>query len=421
MESEPTPRVFKFRDLFPNLAPEKIEVISQPSNLIYFDSDKGISKLFKYESLHHSPYISRVAEVQDTTIVVAIDRARKDNDANSVVSFGVWFGCESVYNANGLLPADLPQTIQAAELHAVKQALQIIRDKTFPSPSHKGVEHIFILTESTYITESLSKDIWKWEAKKFRTSRNTKVANTEALKEVHQLIKSFEDDVITVQLWLVEKKHNKAAGLALEALAASMGQRRDDDQTKMAAKKIEKFVEKAGNDENEGVGVDSNGPDISTRRPDTQSYSDDRGTFVAIAHGISLTPGYKFPRGRAGRKGHVSDYDFPVPDPREDASAREVSTNGSSNGALANGACATEYPPTGDSTKENSPNGDSSRFTSSKGASSQRASSDKGASADFPSFRAAAMRAAFESMGDTDDVANGRRTNCCKDCGRDLF
>jgi hypothetical protein len=31
------------------------------------------------------------------------------------------------------------------------------------------------------------------------------------------------------------------------------------------------------------------------------------------------------------------------------------------------------------------------------------------------------MRAAFESMGDSDDATNGCCTNCCKHGGKDLF
>lgn len=121
MESRPTTHVFQcFYNLFPNLAPDEIQVISQPGDLIYFDGDKGVSNLMAYQSLCYSPSILRIAELQDITFVVAIDNSRKDNDGTPVVSSGVWFGSESVYNQNDSLPVDLSQRVQAAELRIIQ-------------------------------------------------------------------------------------------------------------------------------------------------------------------------------------------------------------------------------------------------------------------------------------------------------------
>jgi ribonuclease HI len=140
-----------------------------------------------------------------------------------------------LYNANGQLPTDLPQTFQAAELYAVKMAVETLRDNIFTSAQHKGINQVFMLTESKYIKESLSKDIWKWESNNYVTARKTPVANSDALKEVHELIKGFEANGTAVLFWVVERKYNKdAAGLAREALGV------EEDEVQEAKKKSSK-------------------------------------------------------------------------------------------------------------------------------------------------------------------------------------
>ena len=220
MEFDYNPRVFDYHLDFQFLdAQMRDDFFLPPAKVIYSEPNTGISNMIVYGLIQYPPYVERFAEVKDNTIVLAISGAYKNDDGAQAASFGVWFGDSSLYNANGQLPKDVPQTFQSAELYAVKTALEILRNKIIASIQHKGLDHVFILTESKYIKESLAKDIWKWESNSYMTARKTPVANSDALKEVHELIKAFEAAHIAVQFWVVDKKYNKdAGGLAREAL-----------------------------------------------------------------------------------------------------------------------------------------------------------------------------------------------------------
>ena len=190
-----------------------------PANIVHFNPEAGISNLMLYLPLKHSPYVSRFMEVQESIIIIAVDGVRQV-EGTVTASFGVWFGTTSPYNANGLLPTDLPRTTQAAELYAVKTALQTIRDKIQSCPNTKNLDHIIIMTESPYIRDSISRDIWKWESNGYMTARKTPVANSDALKEVHELVKVLEEKKVTVKFWLIEREFNlpDARRLSLKAL-----------------------------------------------------------------------------------------------------------------------------------------------------------------------------------------------------------
>jgi ribonuclease HI len=212
-------RIFNYHANLPCFSDEfKDNLYLPPTNIIHSDTGTGVSNLMVYFPSLHPPYISRLTEVLENTIILAIDGARK-NTGTPVVSFGVWFGTKSLYNANGLLPTDLPQTCQSAELYAVKTGLQVVCDKIYTSSEHKDLNQIVIMTESKYIKDCMSKDTWKWEKNGYMTARKTSVANSEAVKAMHGLIKGLEEKNIAVQFWLIDRKYNEAAKqLAQDAL-----------------------------------------------------------------------------------------------------------------------------------------------------------------------------------------------------------
>jgi ribonuclease HI len=197
----------------------KAELYSDPEILIYFDRDLGVSNLLVHLPLKNPPYISRFAEAMDNTIVIAIDTALRTN-GTTTASFGVFFGNSSPYNMNGLVPEDLPQTSQSAQIYAFKAALDVFFNTLHSSPEFKNLDTVVIMTDSPYLRDSLTKDIWKWESNGYMTARKTPVAHSDRLKELHELMKSLEAEKhIGVGFWLVDRQYNEGADcLANEAL-----------------------------------------------------------------------------------------------------------------------------------------------------------------------------------------------------------
>lgn len=179
-----------------------------PSTITNSDPETQITNLMVQIPSKIPPYRWRVAEVLGNTIVIAIDAARQEDNN---VAFGVWFGNQSLYNTNGWIPQDIPQNYQAAELYAVKTAIDVFRDKIHTSPDFKGINNVVIMTESAYVVDSMSQDVWKWEEKGYTTARKTPVVNSIALKELHELINGLEEKDISVKFWLVIRRHNREA------------------------------------------------------------------------------------------------------------------------------------------------------------------------------------------------------------------
>lgn len=242
VSQEGNPRIFDPYDNFPHLSKAaKTQLYCRPTNIIYSDPKTKISNLMTYVPSNRPPFLLRFAEVQENTIVIAIDAARKYSISTNV-SFGVWFGISSLYNANGLLPKTLPQTYQAAELYAAKTALETFRDKI-----HSSINNVLIMTESQYITDSMSKDIWKWEANGYTTARKSPVSNSDTLRQVHGLIMDLEEKDIVVQFWMVEKRFNQEARNLAQGVIDMM------DEAKKTNKRRSKKKKKQG--EGSGTGI----------------------------------------------------------------------------------------------------------------------------------------------------------------------
>jgi ribonuclease HI len=206
----------------------KAELYNDPEILICFDRDLGVSNLLLHLPLKKPPYISRIAEAMDNTIVIAIDGALRTN-GTTTASFGIFFGNSSPYNMKGLVPKDLPQTSQSAQLYAFKTALDVFLNTLHSSPEFKSLDTAVIMTDSPYLNDGLTKDIWKWESNGYMTARKTPVAHSDRLKELHELMKSLEAEKnITVGFWLVDRQYNEGADrLANEALGPEGGKARE--------------------------------------------------------------------------------------------------------------------------------------------------------------------------------------------------
>lgn len=207
-------RIHDVHNYFPQLGDNHMGIKLLPANFINFDRPSGLSNMLFFHQVNLPHFVSRCADILEDSVVVAIDGACKSDEGNTTASFGVWFGASSLYNTSGVLPTGLLQTLQSAELYALKIALTTVRDKISGAPARKALNEIVIKTKSKYILESLTKDIWKWEVNKFRTARRLPVVNSEALKEIQGLMVEFEGKGVAVRIWLVEGKYNEgAAGL----------------------------------------------------------------------------------------------------------------------------------------------------------------------------------------------------------------
>jgi ribonuclease HI len=99
----------------------------------------------------------------------------------------------------------------------LKLAIDAMMDISDEAPVE--IKQLVIMTESLYLTQGLSKDIWKWEQNGWRTNKKTPVANVKAVKELHGVIKDLEGQGRKVEFWMVDRKFNdKASFLAIEAL-----------------------------------------------------------------------------------------------------------------------------------------------------------------------------------------------------------
>lgn len=250
-----------------NYLPDAIlsRLLSLPTNLINSDPDTGVSNLMVYLPREHPPFVPILSEIRENIIVVTIAGERKI-EATTSASFGVWFGTSSMYNTNGLLPVTLPRTTQAAELYAVKIMLETIRDKIQSCSNIKVLDHIIIVTDSLYLKDSMSKDIWKWETNGYMTARKTTVANSDILKGVQKLVKAFEEKKVAVQFWLIEKKFNlEARRSALEILG--VGEVEILDAMKKRKKKPNRNQKKEASDgaSGGGTGMGANGTEAKDR------------------------------------------------------------------------------------------------------------------------------------------------------------
>jgi ribonuclease HI len=217
--TEPNKRVF---DPQTNLnCNAQIRQLVFPDEIVHYEAEAGVTRLLFYSEVrpYSSYFLRRLAELHDDTIVVSIAGVVRANEKTKMIAaFGVHFGGDaSKYNVKGLVPGTLPQTSQVAELYALKVAIDAMMDISDEAPVE--IKQLVIMTESLYLTQGLSKDIWKWEQNGWRTNKKTPVANVKAVKELHGVIKDLEGQGRKVEFWMVDRKFNdKASFLAIEAL-----------------------------------------------------------------------------------------------------------------------------------------------------------------------------------------------------------
>jgi ribonuclease HI len=146
------------------------------------------------------------------TVVVSVDggsRGNKRDDPKSKGAYGVFFGPDCPRNTSGLLPADVPQTGNRAELEGVRKAIEIIQGMK-ASGEIDGWREIIIKLDSDYVAKSLGDYIWGWERNGYITRKNTPVEHGDVFREVHQMICEIEREG-AVRFWRVGREQNTDA------------------------------------------------------------------------------------------------------------------------------------------------------------------------------------------------------------------
>ncbi|KAL6881654.1 ribonuclease H-like protein [Trichoderma longibrachiatum] len=182
--------------------------------LIVYNAHKGVRQLQEMNA-----YTGQMS-VDSRTVVVSIDGACRGNGTPSAqAAWGVYFGPQSMHNECGLLDATLPQTSTRAEIEALSQALNIIRNYVSEDYS---LLHYHIRTDSSYLVNTFSTWIHDWIKNGGMNSRGKRAAHFEVLKRIEERLDDMtygDDGGMTFRFWLVPRGENKEAdALANQAL-----------------------------------------------------------------------------------------------------------------------------------------------------------------------------------------------------------
>lgn len=152
-------------------------------------------------------------------------------------SVGVYGTPSSWYNQGFVLPWNMPQTNQSAEIHSAIAALDVASailknrwdDDYCPEPVIASSKRVFsvvlLVMDSKYVVQAMTEWIRKWRVNGFRNARGAPVVNKEALQTLDEKVRRlFEDYRVIVRFWHVPRIHNFGADeLARRALRSDDG------------------------------------------------------------------------------------------------------------------------------------------------------------------------------------------------------
>lgn len=112
----------------------------------------------------------------------------------------MWFGKDSQYNVCSLLPDSVEQSGKCAEICAASIALDSL------GGSAKNYEHVVILTESDYLVNGITRDIWCWMSTRpqFQDEEGYKLPNADIWHGLHDMILQIESKGTSVEFWKAE-------------------------------------------------------------------------------------------------------------------------------------------------------------------------------------------------------------------------
>ncbi|KAK2010197.1 ribonuclease H-like protein [Colletotrichum eremochloae] len=183
------------------------------SELVVYDPQKQVFGLQMYS------WSKKGLAPDKGSLVVYIDGACRGNGTPSArASWGVYFGPGSRHNRRGLLAPALPQTSARAEIEALAQALDALREVTARDYS---LTKIKIATDSEYLANAMSLWIGDWIENEGINARGHRVAHFETLRELHERLDDMtygDDGGLDIMFWPITREENQEADkLANEA------------------------------------------------------------------------------------------------------------------------------------------------------------------------------------------------------------
>lgn len=131
-------------------------------------------------------------------------------------AYGIYFGENSRYNEYGVLPGGPTPTSQRAELWAAIMAMEKI---IACWSDHNDIDEYIVVTDSTYLVNSISSYIDKWKANGWITAAGRDVANQDLIKRLDNLLGRYSNQGIYVYFWAVPRSETEDAdALANRAL-----------------------------------------------------------------------------------------------------------------------------------------------------------------------------------------------------------
>ncbi|KAF2999848.1 hypothetical protein E8E13_007389 [Curvularia kusanoi] len=177
------------------------------SELVVFNEGSQISQL-QVQAAGTSESIIRDVK----SLVVYIDGACQNNGAaDAQAAYGIYFGPNSLFNTNDLVPDDLPQTSTFAEIKALAEALEMVRAIC---DEHIELQQVKIVSDSAFLVDTMPLHMSGW----IERSEVETVAHFETLQSLHELLDELESGQIHVQFWLDFSR--EADALTSDALSA---------------------------------------------------------------------------------------------------------------------------------------------------------------------------------------------------------
>jgi len=192
--------------------------IFRPKSLLrYYDQNTG-TVVNPNDVTHYDRYLKHYRMltelqsdyVQTRSIIVFIDGACIDNGGpNARAGYGVYFGDDSPHSISRAVSSSERQTSQRAELRAALAALRQIR--RLIDFINGNIDKIVLVTDSAYLTRSMSEYIVKWRDNDYTSARGFEVINRDLMESLDDEIVDLEERDCVVQFWKVPRAWNTEA------------------------------------------------------------------------------------------------------------------------------------------------------------------------------------------------------------------
>ncbi|CAM6111414.1 unnamed protein product [Calypogeia fissa] len=133
-------------------------------------------------------------------------RTAKDMYSPVVAGYGVFLANDSPFTCAGRVPKEANQTIEAAEIFAALEAVEMAKGNLVPRKLCKT--GVVIITDSSYLFEAVTKYTYSWLSNGLKNLEAHLATNRAAIMELHRTIEELEDCGISVCFWKVLREDN---------------------------------------------------------------------------------------------------------------------------------------------------------------------------------------------------------------------